>query len=140
MDAENQGAAPSAPITAETIQRDAPQVHAQLLAAGAQAERERIAEIHALALPGHEALIERMVAEGKSPGDAARAIVAAERQTHQAAADAHRRDAPAAVATSAAQDDAAPKDKNAQVAEAKQYAAANKCDFVAAMKALGFAA
>lgn len=107
MDADNQGAAPPAPITLETLRRDHAAVHAEALAAGAQAERERISAIRALALPGHDALIEKMVAEGKSPGDTAMALVAAERATHQAAADAHVRDAPAAVAASAAQDDAA---------------------------------
>ncbi|MDY0013879.1 MAG: signal peptide peptidase SppA [Rhodocyclaceae bacterium] len=55
---------------------------------GAQAERDRVASVRAQSLPGHEALIERLAADGESTGDdAARAIIAAERDLRTAAAD-----------------------------------------------------
>lgn len=58
-------------------------------AAGSEAERQRIADVRAQAIPGHETLIEAMAADGKSTGaDAAMAIVAAEKTLRaQAAAD-----------------------------------------------------
>jgi len=46
---------------------------------GAQAERDRIADVRAQALPGHESLIAQLELDGKSTGaDAAKAIIAAE--------------------------------------------------------------
>ena len=55
-------------------------------AVGAQAERDRIAEVRALATPGHEALVEQMAFDGKSTGaDVALAIVAAEKALRAAA-------------------------------------------------------
>lgn len=56
---------------------------------GAIAEVQRITEVRAQTVVGHEALIEQMAFDGKSTGaDAALAIVAAEqRRTQQAAAD-----------------------------------------------------
>ena len=88
------------PMNIETLQQDHPElvaeiaeqaraealtgIEAQLTAAraeGAEAERARIAEVRAQALPGHEALVERLAFDGHSTGaDAAQAIVAAERE------------------------------------------------------------
>lgn len=54
-------------------------------AEGAQAEQARVASVRAQALPGHEALIERLASDGVSTGDdAARAIIAAERDLRTA--------------------------------------------------------
>jgi signal peptide peptidase SppA len=48
---------------------------------GATAERERIKGVRAAALPGHEALVETLMCDGKtSPGDAALQVNGAERQ------------------------------------------------------------
>jgi hypothetical protein len=70
----------------------------QGMAEGARAERERIAAVRAQALPGHEALIEQLAADGKTTGpEAATAVLAAERQLRATAATAHRADAPAAA-------------------------------------------
>jgi len=53
---------------------------AESLAAGAEQERQRIADVRAQLIPGHETLIETMAADGKSTGaDAAKAIVVAEK-------------------------------------------------------------
>ncbi len=68
-------------------------------AAGATEERERILKIEAAALPGHDALVARLKADGSvSAGDAALQILAAERQAQANAAAAHQADAPAPVA------------------------------------------
>lgn len=48
-------------------------------AEGAKAERERIAAIDALAMPGHEELVAKAKAEGHSAADLAMAIVGAEK-------------------------------------------------------------
>lgn len=56
-------------------------------AAGAEAERQRIADVRAQLIPGHEKLIDELAADGKSTGgDAAKAIVAAEKELRQNAA------------------------------------------------------
>ena len=48
--------------------------------AGAEKERQRIKDVRAQALPGHEALVEEMVADGKTTGaEAAIKILAAEK-------------------------------------------------------------
>jgi len=55
---------------------------------GAEAERQRIADCRAQALPGHEDLVEQMAFDGKSTGaDVAMAIVAAEKALRARAAD-----------------------------------------------------
>jgi hypothetical protein len=65
---------------------------ATLLAQGANNERARIAEIHALAAVGQEALAERMVAEGRSPDEAARAFALDHKQAGTARLAAMRAD------------------------------------------------
>jgi signal peptide peptidase SppA len=68
-------------ISAETLQD-------QLAAARAEAitaERERIAAIEALAIPGHDALIAQLKAEGASADEAALKIIGAEKQVRQSA-------------------------------------------------------
>ena len=81
--------------------------HPELLAAlqsefqtaGAAAERQRQADVRASALPGHEALIERMAADGTTTGaQAAAAVLAAERNLRQAQATALQNEAPKPVA------------------------------------------
>ena len=63
-----------------------PQIE-QARAAGADAERERVAGVRAAFIPGHEALIEQFCADGKTTGgEAALAVAAAERELRQAAA------------------------------------------------------
>lgn len=68
-------------ISAETLQE-------QLAAARAEAitaERERIAAIEALAIPGHDALIAQLKAEGATADEAALKIIGAEKQARQSA-------------------------------------------------------
>ena len=63
--------------------------------AGATAERERIQGVMGAAMPGHGDLIKRMAFDGKTqPGDAALAVVAAERKALEAAGTDLEADAP----------------------------------------------
>jgi hypothetical protein len=58
-----------------------PDFAAALRAQGADAERQRIADVRKQALPGHEALIERLATDGKTTGpEAAVAVLNAERE------------------------------------------------------------
>ncbi len=76
-----------ASLTAETLKTSCPELAAGLLAAGAEQERNRIAEVREQCIPGHEALIARLELDGKSTGaDAAKAIVAAEKAARLQAA------------------------------------------------------
>lgn len=116
-------------------------IQAEARAEGAKAEQDRVAAVRAHSMKGHEALIEKFAADGKTTGpEAAMAVVAAENAAREARGKAFvEEDAPAPAATSAAPSDQ-PKTKAQQVAEAKAYAAEHKVDFVTALKKLGFAA
>jgi signal peptide peptidase SppA len=73
---------------------------------GAAAERDRIAGVRSAGLPGHDALIERLAADGHTtPGEAALAVNAAERELLQSAATARGKEAPAPVPYASAADD-----------------------------------
>jgi signal peptide peptidase SppA len=73
---ENQ---PAPQTTAEWLAAN-PDVVASLRAEGAAAERQRIADVRARSLPGHEALIDRLAADGRTSGlEAADAVLAAEK-------------------------------------------------------------
>lgn len=115
-------------------------IQADARAAGAKAEQDRVAAVRAQSMKGHEALIERLAADGKTTGpEAAMAVLAAERAAQEAAGKAFvETDAPAPAKTSAAPSDK-PKTKAEQAAEAKAFAAEHKVDFITAMKKLGFA-
>lgn len=115
-------------------------IQAEARAAGAKAEQERVAAVRAQSMPGHEALIEKLAADGKTTGpEAAMAVLAAERAAVEARGKAFvEGDAPKPVATGAAPSDK-PKTKTEQVAEAKAYASEHQVDFITAMKKLGFA-
>jgi ClpP class serine protease len=130
-------------ITRASLEADHPTVFAQLsaefTAAGAQAERDRIKGVREQSMPGCEALIESLAADGKTtPAEAAMAVNKAQRDALAAAAKAHANEAPKALKDGTAPDDKG-KTKAEQVTEAKAYAEKHKVDFVAAMKHLGFA-
>ena len=131
----SQGAA--MPITREQLAAEAPDVLAAIQQEGASAERERIQAIEAQAIPGHEALIAALKADGKSTaGDAAMAVLAAEKQTRNAAASALAADAPAPLpmAPTAAVERVEPTRSDLD-AKTKAYMAANPgTDYVAAFK------
>lgn len=134
------------------------QGHAAALAAaraeGAEAERKRIAEVRAQAMPGHEALIEELAADGKTTGpEAAVKVLAAEKARVAAAGEQRRSDGQQPIKQSAAEQDkrSAPaggqrrapagfelnSDAAALDAEARAYQAAHPgTDYVAAVKAV----
>jgi signal peptide peptidase SppA len=73
-------------------------LRAEGAAIGAESERQRIAAVREQLMPGHEALIERLAADGKTTGpEAAMAVLAAERSARQAQATARAADAPQPV-------------------------------------------
>ena len=108
-------------------------------AAGATAERQRIADVRAQTLPGHEALVEQLAFDGKTTGpEAAMAVMAAERVRLAGAAAAHAADAPDPVKHSAAPSDTA-KTPAQKAAEAEALAKTKGIGIVAALKELGYA-
>lgn len=132
------------PMDMKTLAEQHPEllanIQAEARAAGAKAEQERVAAVRAQSMPGHEALIEQLAADGKTTGpEAAMAVLAAERAAVAARGKAFvDDDAPAPAKTGAAPSDM-PKTKAQQAAEAKAYAAEHGVDFITAMKKLGFA-
>ncbi len=129
-----------------------PEAAALIRSEGATAELQRVKDVRAAALPGHEALIEQLAADGKTTGaEAAMAVLAAERNGRQAAAKARADDAPAPVAspapeqrvTAAASDIKVPAGYQVDAAgaeldaKAKAYMKANPgTDYLAAVKAV----
>lgn len=84
--------------TAEQLAAEHPEAAAALRAEGASAERDRIQAIENQLVPGHEALVNSMKFDGKSTaGDVAIAVLAAEKNARQAAANAMVNDAPQPV-------------------------------------------
>lgn len=109
-------------------------------AEGAAQELARIQAVRATAVPGHEALVEKLAFDGKTTaGEAALQVNAAIKVAHAAAAAAHAADAPDAARGSHAPADETPKTKRQQADEATAYAKEKGIDFIAAMKELGFA-
>lgn len=92
-------------VTLDTLAQDQPALVAELRAQGAQAERDRVLAVQAQALPGHEALIARLAADGVTTGpEAAVAVLAAERALGANRAQALHDDAPSAVSFVATND------------------------------------
>ena len=129
------------PITRDQIAAEAPDVLAAIQQEGASAECARIQAVEAQAIPGHEALISALKFDGKSTaGDAAMAVLAADKKARSAQAAALASDAPAplpmvpapTVDTSAA---SAPATRADLDAKAKAYMAAHPgVSYVAAIK------
>jgi signal peptide peptidase SppA len=143
------GAAPKAktqttgkpmPITREQLAADEPGLLKSILAEGAAQERARIQAVEDQLVPGHEALITALKFDGKSTGgDAAMAVLAAEKQARSSAAAANAADAPKPLpltpATTVQAAESAPKTRQQIDAEAKAYVAAHPgTDYLAAVK------
>lgn len=95
----SQSGKPTMTITREQLAAEAPEVLAAVLAEGAadgaKAERDRIQAVEAQLIPGHEALINTLKFDGKSTGgDAAVAVLAAEKKVRTSQAAAFNGDAP----------------------------------------------
>ena len=87
----------------EQLKAEHPALVAALLAEGAAAERQRMTDVEAQALVGHEKLIAQLKADGVTTGPmAAVAVLAAERAVAAGRASAIAADAPKAVAHAAA--------------------------------------
>lgn len=100
-------------------------IQTEARAAGAAAERDRIAAVRANSLPGHEALIEQLAADGKTTGpEAAAAVLAAERNLRDTQARAEVNDAPQPAKASATPTSDAPAKRLPNVSAA--YAALNR--------------
>jgi ClpP class serine protease len=83
---------------------------------GAAAERERILAIQALAMPGHDALLAELVADGKTTApEAAVQLLAAEKAANQTRAEQLRAAAPQPVAHAAAPDEPTAQDSHLPV-------------------------
>lgn len=111
-------------------------------AEGAAAERQRIADVRAQSLPGHEALIERLAFDGKTTGpEAATVVLKAERDTRTQQAADLRSDAPQPLplvpAAAVEQPAAKAMTKQELDAAAKKHMAAHPgTDYVSAIKAV----
>lgn len=130
-------------MTAEELETNHPQLAASLRAEGAVAERARIQAVEGQMIPGHEALIEKMKYDGKSnAGDAAMAVLAAEKTARAAFAAAADADAPAPVRQAPAPAvqvaESEPQSRADLDKKAKDYMAANPgVSYVVAYKAVG---
>ena len=133
-------------IKGETMDRESilaahPELVEAFRAEGATAERERILAIENQSMPGHEALVASLKADGKSTAaDVALQILAAEKAKLSSMAVALAGDAPAPVAHAAAPVDVKQEPKNdreALHAKAKAYQAEHPgTDLMAAMRAV----
>lgn len=123
--------------TAEQIAAEHPDIAEHFRAEGATAERARIQAVEGQLIPGHEALINSMKFDGKSTaGDAAQAVLAAEKSARVAMAAKLASDAPQPVVQTPAP---AIEDKQLTRAEldaqAKAYMAAHPgTDYITAVK------
>lgn len=130
-------------MNAEQIAAAHPEAAAALRAEGATAERERIQAVEAQLVPGHEALITTMKFDGKSSGgDAAIAVLAAEKKARTTQSEVIKADAPKPVAQTAAPTSPTPEatalTREELDAKAKEHMAANPgVSYVAAYKAVG---
>lgn len=106
-----------------TLAATEPALLSEILAEGAAAERERIQSVQAQAIPGHEALIATLAFDGKTTaGEAAIAVLSADRSKREAVGKALAADAPApvvqaptpAVTVPAAADDTLPLEDRAK--------------------------
>ena len=131
--------------TVEEIKASHPAVADALLAEGAATERARIQAVEGQLIPGHEALIATMKFDGTSgAGEAAMAVLAAEKKNRAAHASAAAAEAPKPVAQvpapavqapSAEDDVLTPAELNEK---AKAHQAANPgMTYIAAYKAVG---
>lgn len=133
-------------LTAEQVATEHPQIAAVFRAEGATAERDRIQGIESQLIPGHDALINTLKFDGKTtPGDAAQAVLSAEKSLRHQAATALASDAPAPLAivpqttaAALAADAQQPVTRSALDASAKEHMKANPgMDYITAYKAVG---
>jgi signal peptide peptidase SppA len=139
--AQPSGEPPMAAQTVDQIRAESPDAAQALIALGATQERERIQGVESAVLPGHEALVASFKFDGKtSPGDAALAVMAAERKKLSAQAQANESEAPAPVKTGATPaTDPPAKTEQQKADEVSALAAKEGIDPLLAAQRLGFA-
>ena len=105
-----QGASPMTPQEqAAAFAAQHPEAAAHMRAEAAASERSRIQAVREQALPGHQALIDKLAFDGQTTGpEAAVQVLAAERARTSHMAASRAADAPAPVAQAAAETDPAP--------------------------------
>ena len=116
------------PMDLKTLAEQHPDLLASIQAEareqGAQAEATRVAAVRGQSMKGHEALIDKLAADGKTTGpEAAMAVLAAERSAQEAAGKAFMEDAPAPAKTAATPESDKPAKRMPNVQAA--YAALN---------------
>jgi ClpP class serine protease len=130
-------------MNADEIASAHPEAAAALRAQGADAERARIQAVDGQAIPGHEALIKTLMFDGTSgAGEAAVAVLAAEKQTRSAMATALAKDAPTPLPAAAAPSvtvsaNAEPSRAELHEKTVAHMAANPTADYVTAFKAVG---
>ena len=93
-------------LTTQQLQTENPELYNQMMQAGAAQERQRIAEIDSLTLPGYEAMAEEAKQNGTSSMDFHRQIVEAQKKKAQAFLSARQQEtAPAAQVTGESAED-----------------------------------
>ena len=93
------------------------QLKAEFMALGAAQERDRIQGVREQSMPGHEALIDKLAMDGTTtPGEAAMAVMAAQRAAMKATTAALDADAPEAAAQSPVTDAAPSKEAEQKAA------------------------
>lgn len=94
---------PGATMDSDKLKAEHPEVYQAVLALGATAERERIQAVQSALIPGHEALIQTLMFDGKtSGGEAALAVNKAEREILATQGSRERKEAPRPAAQSPA--------------------------------------
>ena len=121
------------------IKTHRPDVVAAITQEAVTAELARQSGVRANALPGHEKMVEAMATDGKTtPEQAAMAVLSAERAARDAAAQAHKADAPAAVSSGPAPTDKTKaSDASAIAAQATVLAKEKGITVTEALKQLG---
>lgn len=114
------------------------QGHASGLKEGAEIERKRIQEVEAQTMPGHEALIAKLKADGKTTGpEAAVQVLNAERALAKSRLADITGDAPAAVAQPpVSASDPKPSDEDRKEKIIKEHMAKETCDYRTAVLAV----
>lgn len=134
-------------LSRETLQSGNPGLFALLqqefTKAGADAERQRIQDVKAQGMAGHEQLIQTLMFDGKTTGpEAAVQVLAAHRTAMGQAAQQHFNDAPPAAQSSASaagdKGGSGELSREEKARQAEALAKKNGTDFATAYKELGF--
>lgn len=122
-------------LTVDQVKQEHAAIASALQAEGAAAERARIKQIQAAALPGHEVLVAKLIEDGTSTADSALQMLTAEKESRQRAGSDRRADAEPALPNAQAASDE-PLSQDQKVVKAREFAAANDVSFAQAFQKL----